>query len=181
LCLLYIRRDLLQHVNRLFHRSGESSRQIRRGLLHRSGLLHRTCRGLLQQSSELRATSELCTGELHTSTSLHSPKQQGHIALKVHVANVCFKYFRCFRGMFQVFLMDIAKVDWDVAHVAMAIYVCRKSLFKMFYLFQTYVASILSGCCIHKHVASVCFKYFIRMSHMFHLYVGYARVFKQVF
>jgi hypothetical protein len=126
-------------VNRLLHRSGYSSRQIRRGLLHRSGLLHRTCRGLLQQSSELRATSELCTGELHTSTSLHSPKQQGHIMLKVHVANVCFKYFRCFGGMFQVFLMDVAKVDGDVA---MAIYVCCKSLFKMFHLFQTYVASV---------------------------------------
>ena len=44
--------------------------------------------------------------------------------------------------------LDVAKVDWDVAHVAMAIHVCCKCMFQMFHLFQTYVASVLSGCCI---------------------------------
>jgi hypothetical protein len=44
------------------------------------------------------------------------PKQQGDDALKAHVANVCFKYFRCFIGTLQVFHMDIAKVDQDVAY-----------------------------------------------------------------
>jgi uncharacterized membrane protein len=38
-------------------------------------------------------------------------------ALKEHVANVCFKCFRYFRGMLQVFYIDIGKVDWDVAKV----------------------------------------------------------------
>jgi ethanolamine utilization microcompartment shell protein EutS len=68
------------------------------------------------------------TGELHApqptsalalssiTTSLHSSKQQGDIALKAHVVSVCFK---CFRGMLQVFYIDVAKVDKDVAHVAM--------------------------------------------------------------
>jgi hypothetical protein len=44
-------------------------------------------------------------------------QQQGDVALKVHVARVCFK---CFIGMLQVFHMDIAKVDWDLAYVANA-------------------------------------------------------------
>jgi hypothetical protein len=66
-----------------------------------------------------------------------------------------------------VLYIDVAKVDQDVAHVIMAIHVCFKCLFQMFHLFQTYVASILSGCCkstsgccIYMHVASICFKYF---------------------
>ena len=37
---------------------------------------------------------------------------------------------------------DVAKVDQDVVHVAMAIHVCFKCMFQMFYLFQTYVASV---------------------------------------
>jgi hypothetical protein len=59
----------------------------------RRGLLHRTCRGLLHRSGELRATSELYTGELHMPTSLHYPKQQGDSTLKPHVVIVYFKYF----------------------------------------------------------------------------------------
>jgi hypothetical protein len=50
--------------------------------------------------------------------------------------------------MLQVFHMDVAKVDPDVAYVAMTIHVCCKSLFQMSHLFfQTYVACVLSGCC----------------------------------
>jgi hypothetical protein len=41
-----------------------------------------------------------------------------------------------------VFYIDVVKVDRDVAHVAMAIHICFKCMFPMFYLFQTYVASI---------------------------------------
>jgi hypothetical protein len=42
-----------------------------------------------------------------------------------------------------VFCIDVAKVDLDIACVAMAIHVCCKYLFLMFHLFfQTYVASI---------------------------------------
>jgi hypothetical protein len=77
-------------------------------------ILRRTGRSLLHRSGELRATVELYDGELHVPTSLYSSKQQGDIALKPHVASVYFKCFRCFRGMLQVFYMDVAKVDRDV-------------------------------------------------------------------
>ena len=70
-------------------------------------------------------------------------------ALKAHVANICFKCFRCFRVTLQVFYIvvakvdrDVAKVDQGVAHVAMAIHICFKCMFQMFYLYQTYVAGI---------------------------------------
>ena len=56
--------------------------------------------------------------------------------------------------MFQMFyryvasvVYHVAKVDWDVAHVVMAIHVCFKCMFQIFNLFQTNVASVLSGCC----------------------------------
>ena len=69
------------------------------------------------------------------------------------------------------------KVDRDVAHVAMAIHVCFKC---MFYVFQTYVLSVSSGCCksrsgccIYMHVASECFRCFIHMLQVFHLDVAY--------
>jgi hypothetical protein len=39
--------------------------------------------------------------------------------------------------------MDVAKIDRDVAHIAMVVYVCCKRSFQMFYLlFQTYVVSV---------------------------------------
>jgi hypothetical protein len=45
--------------------------------------------------------------------------------------------------MLQVFEMDVAKVDRDVAYVAITIHTCCKRLFQMFYLFfRTYVASV---------------------------------------
>ena len=80
------------------------------------------------------------TGELHASlptsapasssatTSVHSSKQQGNIVLKSHLASVYFKCFRCFKGMLQVFHIDVAKVDRDVAYIA-------------------YVASVSEVCC----------------------------------
>jgi hypothetical protein len=55
--------------------------------------------------------------------------------LETHVASVCCKCFRCFRGMFQVFRINVAKVDWDVAYVAMIVHVCCKCLFPMFHVF----------------------------------------------
>jgi hypothetical protein len=85
-----------------------------------------------------------------------------------HIARVCFK---CFKGMLQVLCIDVAKVDQDIAHVVMVIHVCFKCMFQIFYLFHTYVASILSEycksrfeCCIHMHVASIFFQ-------VFHMYV----------
>jgi hypothetical protein len=36
---------------------------------------------------------------------------QGDAAIKAHVASVCFKCFRYFRGVLQLFHMNVAKVD----------------------------------------------------------------------
>ena len=64
------------------------------------------------------------------------------LRFKGHAISVCFKCFRYFRGTLQVFYADVAKVDRDVAYVASVLEACCKSLFKMFHLFQAYVASI---------------------------------------
>ena len=72
---------------------------------------------------------------------------------------------------------DVAKVDWDVAHVALNVSeVHCKCLFKMFHLFQAYVVvSVLSGCCIcFTHMLQVFYLDIAYVSHiccnsMFHL------------
>ena len=63
-----------------------------------------------------------------------------YVAMAIHV---CFKCFRCFRLMLQVFHLNVAKVDLDVA---MPIDACFKCMFKVFHLFQTYVTNVLSEC-----------------------------------
>jgi hypothetical protein len=50
---------------------------------------------------------------------------QAHI-LSVSVVFMC---------MFQLFHADVAKVDQDVAHVAIVVHVCCKCLFSVFQLF----------------------------------------------
>jgi hypothetical protein len=95
--------------------------------------------------------------------------------------------------MFQMYVASVlcgyCKVDWDVAYVAMVVHVCCKLLFSMLHLFfqtyvasvfiwmlhmfHTYVASVLSRCCVcfimvfkcssgaFASVSDACFKYFI--------------------
>jgi hypothetical protein len=61
----------------------------------------------------------------------------------------CFKrlfhVFKCFRGMLQVFYIDVAKISGCCT--------CCNGVFKCmsqtFHLFQTYVASVSSTCCIY--------------------------------
>jgi hypothetical protein len=75
--------------------------------------------------------------------------------------SVCFKCFRCSRGILQLFHMNDAKIDWDVAYVAK----CSRGMLQVF---QRHVASICSICfiCFHTYVASV----FMWMLHMFRTY-----------
>jgi hypothetical protein len=80
-----------------------------------------------------------------TSTASACRALPRHVVLQTCVANVCFM---CFKGMLQIFYIDVEDVDLDVAHVAMVIHICCKNLFKMFHLFQTYVANILSRYCM---------------------------------
>ena len=95
--------------------------------------------------------------------------------------------------MLQVLHLDVSKVDWDVACVAMVFqlyvpnvssafldvcckwaymdvayvsHICCKSMFEMFKLFQSYVANK----CFH--VASVLFGYCICFTHMFQVYIS---------
>jgi hypothetical protein len=60
----------------------------------------------------------------------------------------------------RIFHIDVAKVDRDVAHVAMAI----QSMFQVYVVNVSSVSNVLCesrfGCCIYKHVASVFFKWF---------------------
>ena len=79
----------------------------------------------------------------------------------MHVARVHLKCFRCFRGMFRLFRTDVAKVDRDVAYVAIISEACCK---RMFRVFQMNVSSV----CFRTHVASV----FIWILHTFHIYVA---------
>jgi hypothetical protein len=54
-----------------------------------------------------------------------------------YVENICFRCFSHFKGMLQLFLMDVAKVDRGMLH--------------MLHMLQV----------VQKHVASVCSKCFI--------------------
>jgi hypothetical protein len=70
------------------------------------------------------------------------PRQFAASPVSCCAKNACCK--RMFQDMFQVFCMDVTKIDLDVAHIAMAIHVCCKSLFKirMLQLFHLSVAKI---------------------------------------
>jgi hypothetical protein len=85
--------------------------------------------------------------------------------VKLHIARVSFKCFKCFRGMLQAFYTDVAKVDRDIAHVAIVIHVCCKLLLSMFHLFFSDVCCK----CVYLDVAYV----FTCMIQMFYLDVAY--------
>ena len=136
----------------------------------RPTLISRPCAGarpaqcLRWGTGELHASSPTSAATSSSATmSLHSSKQQGDIALE----SVCFKCFRCFKGVLQVFHIDVAKVDRDIAHVAMAIHVYFKCRFQMFQLFQTYVAYICKCFkCFHTYVASIFIWMFAMVTHV---------------
>jgi hypothetical protein len=86
-----------------------------------------------------------------------------------------------------VFHVDVAKVDRDVAHVAMAIHVCFKYMFLMFHLFQTCGSSVSSRCCKSRFRCCMYMQVFQVFSYVyfkyFHLDVpmfcnGYTHAFK---
>jgi len=81
----------------------------------------------------------------------------------MHVSSV---HFKCFRGMFQVFHIDVAKIDRDVAFVGMVVHVCCKCLSPMFHLFFSDVCCK----CVYVdviYVSHICCKCFIWMLRMF--------------
>jgi hypothetical protein len=69
------------------------------------------------------------------------------LRLKAHVASV---YFKCFKGMLQVFHMNIAKGERDVVYAAVVVHVCCKFLFLMFHQFSDVCCK-----CVYLNVAYV--------------------------
>ena len=113
------------------------------------------------RTGDLRALHgiELCASvELHND-ELHSSKQHGDnaLALKAYVASVCFKCFICLRGMLQMFRMNVAKVDWDVAMLQwLYTYVANVCSQCFIYFFRRMLQVCLSGCCIfYTHMLQV--------------------------
>jgi hypothetical protein len=73
-----------------------------------------------------------------------------------YVANIC--------------RVDFEKVDRDVIYVASVLEACCKRLFKMFYLFQTYVASVFY--LDAAHVSHLCCESMFEMFQLFQSYVA---------
>ena len=80
---------------------------------------------------------------------------------KAHVASVCFN---CFRGMLEVFRMDVAKVDRNGAYASMAIHACCKSLFQKFCLFLRHILQVFY--LDVAYVSRICCVCFIWILHM---------------
>jgi hypothetical protein len=105
------------------------------------------------------ATSGLMLGvSSHSKAGINCPLPLPPPMLQMHVSSVS----DVIRVMLQVFYMDVAKyirmlhiLPVFQRHVASVSEACYKRLFKIFHLFQTYVASVL-----------------IWMLHMFHTYVA---------
>ena len=121
----------------------------------------------------LRTTGELYTDELQVPTSLNFSQSAKRCCAESACCKCTFQMFQMFQSMLQVFHTDIAKVDHGVAFVAM---VCTRmlqasvfnvsSIFQtyvasvfiwMLHMFHTYVASVLSGCCVCLAIVSKCF------------------------
>jgi hypothetical protein len=84
--------------------------------------------------------------------------------LKIHFVSVCIKCFGCFRGMLELFQMNVVKVDQNIVYIAMlytyVTEVCSKCFICVFgriiasvfiwmlHTFHTYIVSILSGYCV---------------------------------
>jgi hypothetical protein len=66
-----------------------------------------------------------------------------------HVASLYFNCFMCFRRLFQMYHLDVSKVDLGVAHVAVATHACFKYfscfglMLRMFYLDVSKVDRVL--------------------------------------
>jgi hypothetical protein len=115
----------------------------------------------------------------HLMSRLPPPRQftAPPVVLKTRVANVCFRYFR------DMLHTDVAKVDQDVAYVAMVytrmlqtfvpnvlsvfrMYVTRVFIW-MLHMFYTYVASVLSGCYVYVAMVFKCFHIFFQVFQTF--------------
>ena len=87
-------------------------------------------------------------------------------------ANVCFKYFKYFRGMLQVFHMDVAKVDQRCC-------ICCNSCTRMLQTSIPNVSSVFSDVCYKcvyldvAYVSHICFLCMFKIVHLIHAYVAF--------
>jgi hypothetical protein len=91
---------------------------------------NRTLLGIREKTHERRCS--------HRDTRL----QQGDVAMEAHVASVCFKCFKRFRGMLQLFHMDVAKVDQGCCTYCK----CFRGILQLFHMD---VAKVDQGCCTY--------------------------------
>jgi hypothetical protein len=103
-----------------------------RGLCHRRAQQRRPPHHSTASSSVLVSSS--------ASTSLRSSKQQADAMMKVHVAIVCFKYFRCF-------LRYIASIVYRCCKSISTCYTCCNGYTRMFQVYVLSVSSVLDECC----------------------------------
>ena len=78
-----------------------------------------------------------------------------------------------------MFRIDVAKIDRDVAYVAMVVHVYCKPLFLMFHLFFRHILQV----CLSDvaYVSYICCKRFIWMLHVFAMIFKCFQVFLQLF
>jgi hypothetical protein len=92
----------------------------------------------------------------------------GRTAIRCMFQAYIFKSFRCFRGTLQVFHTDVAKVDWDVAYVAMVVHVYCKSLSPCFICFpHVRCKCIYLDVAYVSHICCKCFIWMLRMAIIF--------------
>jgi hypothetical protein len=104
---------------------------------------------LLPSSSTVTAPPGSCCVVLRPSSC--------HVLLKAHVrCKLCFKCFGCFRDMLQMFQIDVAKVDYDVA---MVVHICCKGLLPMFHLcfLDVYSKCVYLDVAYVLHIHHMCF------------------------
>jgi hypothetical protein len=99
--------------------------------------------------------------------STRPPHPPARVLLNAHVASVCVKYFRYFRGMFQVFDMDVAKVDWGRCCICCKwLYTYVVSVYSKYFIcfFRRMLQACLFGCCI-------CFTHMLQLFYLEAVYV----------
>jgi hypothetical protein len=103
----------------------------------RTPIVEEARRGLsLWCSSLRRLLAPICPSRQLSSSSARPTRWSSPTRVSRLVASVCFKYFSCFRGMLQVYHVNVAKVDQDVACVASVSKAYCNHLFKIFYRFS---------------------------------------------
>jgi hypothetical protein len=96
--------------------------------------------------------------------------------MKAHVANICFKRFIRFRGMLQLFHVDVANVDRGCCTCCICCK-CLRSMLQVFQRFVQNVSSIPVVCCKRSdlnvaYVSHICCNNMFQIFQLFQSYVA---------